>query len=189
MRTLEEGSVNHLSRPVGGRRLSRALLLLAAVMAALLLPGCYPVTPDLISTLKGRCEGNWVVLESDRPRLPAGEVPRDRLSISIDTRAPLGDALVPGESYARGTLAWGDRSSPFVLEYPLGSRGMGCAQVRYMHRDVAPFGLPDSGGFNLLLLTGGGRNDDLLCVEFQREAPVAGGTEHMLRFARAWNDE
>ncbi len=171
-----------LDRAPRHRTWGTALLLLQVALFAL--TGCDEHAPDLIATLKGRCEGRWVVVDADRARLPLCDVPRDRLAIELASRAPLGDTLVPGETYAIGTLAWGDRASAFALDYPLGSRDLCCAYARYVSREVAPFGRLDGAGFNLLLLTAGGRDDDLLCVDFQRTAPVSGGLEHMLRFER-----
>ncbi len=158
---------------------------LAVGLSLLTLVACAERRRDVVSTLQGRCAGVWAVAPEHAMRALAWDPPRDRLVISLTELWPLGESLVPGKSYARGTIAFGDKATDCSLEFRTRRGGDAGSYVRYISPTAAPFGIGGDGcGFYLDLMTDGDRRQDWLMVDFRRDDEPRPNGETWLRYLR-----
>lgn|GEM_PF-6452008 len=163
--------------------MSRCTLVLGFVLLSLV--ACGERHRDFLSTLSGRCAGTWVVAPEHALQVTAFQPPRDRLVIEFCELHPLGEALVPGKSYGRGTVTIGDASNDCALEFRTRAAGGAGIYLRYVSSSTAPFGLGgDSGGFFLDLMTDGNARLDWLLVDFRRDGEAKPGDEAWVRYTR-----
>jgi hypothetical protein len=141
---------------------------------------------DVLSTLRGRCAGTWEVVPEHVGRVQGFQPPRGRLVLELRELQPLGEAIVPGKTYAQGTLRIGETSCECALEFRLRRDGRSGTYLRYVSTVTSPFGPGgDESGFYLDLVTDGEPAGDWLQVDFERDGEPRKGAAPHLTYVRA----